>query len=62
MKQALLVPYTFVLMNWAAVVSLYCFLRRGNNVVNDVWTQLPPRPAAQNQAMASTGDQHSRAA
>jgi hypothetical protein len=27
MKRLLLVPYTFVLLNWAAVKALYCFLR-----------------------------------
>lgn len=33
MKQTLMIPYTFVLMNWAAVVGLYNFaLGRG-----DVW-------------------------
>ena len=27
LKKAALVPYTFVLMNWAAVTGLYYFLR-----------------------------------
>lgn len=26
-RSALLLPYTFVLMNWAAMKALYCFLR-----------------------------------
>lgn len=28
MKRLLLVPYAFVLMNWAAMRALFCFLRR----------------------------------
>lgn len=28
MKRFLLIPYAFVLMNWAAMKALYCFLRR----------------------------------
>jgi hypothetical protein len=28
MKRLLLIPYAFVLMNWAAVTALWCFLRR----------------------------------
>ena len=28
MKRLLLIPYAFVLMNWAAITALYCFLRR----------------------------------
>ena len=28
MMRALLIPYEFVLMNWAAVRALFCFLRR----------------------------------
>lgn len=32
-KKALLIPYVFVLMNWAAVVGLYYFLRGRQ----DVW-------------------------
>lgn len=35
MKRLLLIPYTFVLLNWAAVVGLYCFVRR----YRDVWTR-----------------------
>ncbi|MBI3894992.1 MAG: hypothetical protein HY313_03585 [Acidobacteria bacterium] len=38
MKNALRIPYAFVLMNWAAVVSLYYFLRRGNDIGQDIWT------------------------
>ncbi|MFP3939152.1 MAG: hypothetical protein ACLF0P_02500 [Thermoanaerobaculia bacterium] len=30
MKRLLLVPYTFVLMNWAAVRGLWCYLRRSD--------------------------------
>ncbi|HVR28423.1 MAG TPA: hypothetical protein VMS86_02720 [Thermoanaerobaculia bacterium] len=28
MKRLLLIPYAVVLMNWAAITALYCFLRR----------------------------------
>lgn len=28
MMRCLLIPYEFVLMNWAAVRALFCFLRR----------------------------------
>ena len=34
MKRALLIPFTFVRMNWAAVAGLYHFVRGGK----DVWT------------------------
>lgn len=27
MKRLWMVPYTFVLLNWAAMKALYCFLR-----------------------------------
>ena len=37
MKNALLIPYTFVLMNWAAVVGFYLFARRGNTIGQDIW-------------------------
>ncbi|MBI4465505.1 MAG: hypothetical protein HY647_12435 [Acidobacteria bacterium] len=42
MKRAVLFPYTFVLMNWAVVVSLYQFLRQGNNIYKDVWIRHSP--------------------
>ncbi len=29
MKKLLLVPYVFVVMNWAPIVGLYHFLRKG---------------------------------
>jgi len=38
MKNALMAPYTFVLMNWAAVLGLFYFLRNDNNVPGDIWT------------------------
>ncbi|MBI4458514.1 MAG: hypothetical protein HY648_00470 [Acidobacteria bacterium] len=50
MKHAFLVPYSFVLMNWAAVVSLYRFIRQGNNIGYDIWTthfHPPNHPAPQ---------------
>ena len=40
MKNALHFPYAFVLMNWAAVVGFYCFVRRGNTIGQDIWTTL----------------------
>jgi hypothetical protein len=39
MKRALLLPYTFVLMNWAAMKALYCFLRRRTR--ENLWTDAP---------------------
>jgi len=38
MKQIWMFPYTFVLMNWAAVVSLAHFIRRGKNLRSEIWT------------------------
>jgi hypothetical protein len=32
MKRALLFPYSFVLMNWAAVAALYYFARGQKNI------------------------------
>ena len=29
MRRLILVPYTFVLLNWAAMKALFCFLRAG---------------------------------
>lgn len=29
MRKLLLVPYTFVVMNWAPIAGLYYFLRKG---------------------------------
>ena len=37
MKNKMLIPYTFVLMNWAAVLGLYHFLRHGKSVHHDIW-------------------------
>ncbi len=34
LRKIALVPYTFVLMNWAAVVGLYNFLRGRQDVWN----------------------------
>jgi len=38
MKSILHFPYSFVLMNWAAVVGFYCFVRGGRTVGQDIWT------------------------
>ena len=35
MKRFVLIPHMFVLLNWAAVVGLYYFIRGRS----DVWTQ-----------------------
>jgi hypothetical protein len=35
MKKLLLVPYTFVVLNWAPLAGLYYFLRRGAG--KDIW-------------------------
>ncbi|HUP41804.1 MAG TPA: hypothetical protein VM599_01195 [Thermoanaerobaculia bacterium] len=43
MKHLLLVPYTFVLLNWAAMTALYCVLRgRG---LESVWREPSRGPA-----------------
>lgn len=41
MRRMMLVPYTFVLMNWAAMKALWCFLR--GDGPDRVWAD--PRPA-----------------
>ncbi len=33
-RRVVLVPYTFVLMNWAAVAGLYYFTRGSRNIWN----------------------------
>lgn len=38
MKSVLHFPYAFVLMNWAAVVGFYCFVRGGKSIRLDIWT------------------------
>jgi len=38
MKDALHIPYAFVLMNWAAIIGLYCFLRRESDGWQAIWT------------------------
>lgn len=35
MRKIFLVPYTFVVMNWAPVVGLYYFLRQGT--ARNIW-------------------------
>jgi hypothetical protein len=42
MRRTILVPYTFVLMNWAAVVGLYHFLRQGRDLYKNVWAMHSP--------------------
>lgn len=38
MRQIWTFPYTFVLMNWAAVVSFFHYARKGKNVGKEIWT------------------------
>jgi hypothetical protein len=46
MKRLLLVPYTFVLLNWAAVRGLLCYLSRDG--LDRVWSDgLRPHAVAQ---------------
>ena len=42
MKKAIHVPYTFVLLNWAAVVGLYQFLRYRDNLCGQLWNEQLP--------------------
>jgi hypothetical protein len=35
----MMLPYTFVLMNWAAVASVYRFARCGPDAHKSVWTK-----------------------
>ena len=49
--KALLIPYTFVLMNWAPVAGLYYFLRRGRYGA-DLWIRLNSVYAGQRAATA----------
>ncbi len=41
MKQVLLVPYTFLLMNWAAVLGLYYFLTHRDQNLTALWAPAP---------------------
>jgi hypothetical protein len=42
MKKAALFPYTFVLMNWAAVVGLYHFVRHEEGAHKTIWARHSP--------------------
>ena len=44
MRNTLLIPYTFTLLNWAAVVGLYHFVRK--TPPRDIWRErhAPLRP------------------
>jgi hypothetical protein len=39
MRRLVLLPYTFVLMNWAAMKALYCYLR--GSAVDGLWNDHP---------------------
>lgn len=43
MKRLVLVPYTFVLMNWAAIQGFLCFLRRDGH--DRLWAARRPNLA-----------------
>lgn len=62
MKQKLLIPYTFVLMNWAAVVGLYHFLRGGDDLCKEIWMMPPAQPEASIEMKEGLGREGSRAA
>ncbi len=63
MKQTLMIPYMFVLMNWAAVVSLFHFLRKGKGVGKDIWTTpLPSHSHAPHRIAEQTGTHRKHAA
>jgi len=53
-------PYTFVLMNWAAVVSLYYFLTANRDGLKEIWisstTPLPAMPEMPPSAGAAYDD------
>jgi hypothetical protein len=38
-RKAIFVPYTFVLMNWAVVAGLYCFMRGHRDFWNATGTR-----------------------
>lgn len=44
MRRLLLLPYTFVLMNWAAIRALLCFLR--GDGLEALWADPPRRTGA----------------
>jgi hypothetical protein len=53
MRRAIFFPYTFVLLNWAAVVSLFCFLRRRGKHLREIWALSSQHQCRQEQANGS---------
>ena len=47
--KAVLVPYTFVMMNWAAVAGLYHFALGHGDAWKDVWLKNAAPPLANKQ-------------
>lgn len=47
MRKLLLLPYTFVMLNWAPVVGLYYFLRKGAG--KDIWLNYKLKASATGQ-------------
>ncbi len=45
MKKAILIPYTFNLMNWAVIAGLYHFLH--HTAARDIWLDSRIRPYPQ---------------
>jgi hypothetical protein len=43
MKRALLFPYSFVLMNWAAIAALYYFARGRKHIWHHTTPSIQPR-------------------
>lgn len=39
MKRVLLIPYAFLLMNWAAVAGLYYFARGSPDLWKNIWAK-----------------------
>jgi hypothetical protein len=51
LKRALMIPYTFTLLNWASVAGLYYFLSRKDS--RALWRSVAHHPAATAQNRAS---------
>lgn len=47
MKKLLVFPYTFVLLNWAALVACYYFITNRK----DIWVKIPIAPLQNNEIL-----------
>jgi len=54
LRKLLSIPYTFVLMNWAAVAGLYYFIQGSAGI----WTSVRARPRDTSRALSSAGSRH----